>query len=212
MFKKVIGVVLLVGSALSFNAAAVDRSNPYDMVKEAGERTFARLHDEQALIQKDPNHLRVIMNEELLPYIDYKYAALKVLGRYFGQTPREKIPEYMQEFRDYLINTYATVLAQYDNQKVVFQPAQDVEDDSNVTVRALIQEPGRPDIKIAFKVRKNDKTEEWAAYDMVAEGTSLLSAKRSELEGILGKDGIDAVIKMLKEKNAESITLPEKKL
>ncbi len=197
---------------LSGPVFAVNKNNPYEMVKQAGERTFSRLQQEQAQIQKDPNHLRTIMVDELLPYVDYKYAALKVLGRYFSDVPRDKIPEYFQEFREYLINTYATALAQYDNQTVVFQPSQDVEDDSNVTVRALIQEPGRPDIKISFKVRKNNKTEEWLAYDMVAEGTSLLSAKRSELEGILRKDGIDAVIALLREKNAEPITLPKRKL
>ena len=43
-------------------------------------------------------------------------------------------------------------------------------------------------------MRKSKTTDEWKAYDMVAEGISLLSSKQSEFEGILRQDGIQAVI------------------
>ena len=85
-------------------------------------------------------------------------------------------------------------LSYYNGQEVVFQPSKDVDDDSTVTVRAVVKEPGRPDINIAFKLRKSNKTDEWKAYDMVAEGISLLSSKQSEFEGLLRQNGIQAVI------------------
>jgi phospholipid transport system substrate-binding protein len=134
------------------------------------------------------------MEEELLPYVDYNFAALKVLGKHFRTVPKEKIPEFIKVFRSYLITTYALALSYYNGQEVIFQPSKDVGDDSTVTVRAIVKEPGRPDINIAFKLRKSNKTDEWRAYDMVAEGISLLSSKQSEFESILRQDGIQAVI------------------
>ena len=38
-----------------------------------------------------------------------------------------------------------------------------------------MKEAGKPDIFLEFKLRKNNKTGEWKAFDMVAEGISLLS-------------------------------------
>lgn len=212
MLRKLVGTVLLViGLSVSTTAMAQDESNPYLMVKNAATKTFDRIKRERVAIEKNPDLLRAIMEQELLPHVDYKFSALKVLGKHFKSVPHDKIPEFIQVFRDYLVTTYAIAMSQYNDQVVEFEPAQDVEDDRMVTVRALVKEPGRPDIKIAFKVRKSSRTDEWKAFDMVAEGISLLSSKQSELEGIIRQDGIDAVIKMLKEKNSQSIVLPNKK-
>jgi phospholipid transport system substrate-binding protein len=46
-------------------------------------------------------------------------------------------------------------------------------------------------------LRKNQKTNEWKAYDMVAEGISLLSSKQSEFQSILRKDGLQKVIDLM---------------
>ncbi|HIP76007.1 MAG TPA: ABC transporter substrate-binding protein, partial [Psychromonas hadalis] len=44
---------------------------------------------------------------------------------------------------------------------------------------------------------------EWKVFDVIAEGVSMLSTKQSEIGGLIDKKGIDEVIKMLNEKNAE---------
>ena len=50
-----------------------------------------------------------------------------------------------------------------------------------------------------------------SAYDMVAEGISLLSSKQSEYESILRQDGIQKVIDIMKEKIAQPISLEQAK-
>jgi phospholipid transport system substrate-binding protein len=185
----VIGVSLLLSSG-----AQAEEINPYDMLEQVATKTFNRIKTEHSQIEANPELLRTVMEEELLPYVDYNFAALKVLGKHFRTVPKEKIPEFIKVFRSYLITTYALALSYYNGQEVIFQPSKDVGDDSTVTVRAIVKEPGRPDINIAFKLRKSNKTDEWRAYDMVAEGISLLSSKQSEFESILRQDGIQAVI------------------
>ncbi|WP_088330532.1 phospholipid-binding protein MlaC [Lacimicrobium sp. SS2-24] len=194
--------------SVSVAAQAQEPEDPYQLLSEVATKTFDRIKAERPQIEKNPEILRDIMKEELLPYVDYKFAALKVLGRHFKSVPQEKLPEYIQAFRGYLVTTYALAMAQYDNQTVEFEPGRDYEDEKMVTVRAVVKEPGKPDIKIAFQVRKNSRTEEWRAFDMVAEGISMLSSKQSEFESIIRQQGIDAVIELLKEKNAQPIRLP----
>jgi ABC-type transporter MlaC component len=52
-------------------------------------------------------------------------------------------------------------MSYYHDQTVEFEPSINFKNKTNVSVRALIRDKGKPDIKIAFKVRKNKRTGEW---------------------------------------------------
>ncbi|MCF2857481.1 ABC transporter substrate-binding protein [Pseudoalteromonas sp. SMS1] len=197
--------------AQSIKADTVDLSDPYKMVQQVADNTFKRVARDQAIITKDKEHLRLIVEQELLPYIDYKYAAYRVLGSYIQKVrtikdPKEKaqavknIKAFIDVFRDYLVATYAGVFTQYTDQKVEFEAPRALGSQSVATVKTKIVEAGKPDIKIDFKVRKN-KNGEWRAFDMMAEGISLLDAKQSELHGILRQQGIEHVITLLDKKS-----------
>lgn len=194
----------LVGMA---QAQEINEQNPYELVKGVASKTFDRIKANQEAVKADPEMLRTIMEEELVPHIDYKFAAFMVLGKHFKSVPQEKMGEYITVFRQYLITSYAVAMGYYDNQTVQFEPESSFSDKKSVTVRAVVQDPKRPEIKIAFKVRKDSKTNEWKAYDMVAEGISMLNSKRSEFESILRQDGIDAVIALMREKIGKPVEL-----
>ena len=55
------------------------------MVRKVSDNTFASISKDQPLIEKDKEYLRTIVEEELMPYIDYKYAALRVLGNHVSK-------------------------------------------------------------------------------------------------------------------------------
>lgn len=189
-------------------SAQVDSSDPYVLVHSVAAKTFDRIKNEQQSIKQDPEQLRLIMEEELLPYIDYRFSAFMVLGKHFKSVPKEHLDEYVQVFREYLITSYAIAMGYYDDQTVEFEPAGDSDDKKTVTVRAVVKDDNRPDIKIAFKVRKS-RSDDWKAYDMVAEGISLLSSKRSEFESILRQDGIEKVIEIMRGVIDQPIRLQE---
>ncbi|MDM7859446.1 ABC transporter substrate-binding protein [Alteromonas sp. ASW11-36] len=186
--------VLFCGSVL----AEVSSEDPYLMVTEVANRTFDRIKNEQAQIKANPEQLRLVMEEELIPYIDYRFAAFMVLGKHFKSVPEDRLGEYVQVFREYLITRYAVAMGYYDDQTVVFEPQGDSDGEKTVTVRAVIQDDDRPEIKIAFKVRKG-RSGDWRAYDMIAEGISMLSSTRSEFETMLRQDGIEKVISTMRD-------------
>nr|WP_220100083.1 ABC transporter substrate-binding protein [Alteromonas antoniana] len=204
----IVGVWLLTAFATA-TAQEVNEQNPYELVEDVAMKTFDRIKANQDAIKQDPEMLRTIMEEELVPHIDYQFAAFMVLGKHFKSVPRDKLSEYVSVFRQYLITTYAVAMGYYDNQEVIFEPEGEFDDKKSVTVRAVVQDPTRPEINIAFKVRKDSKTNEWKAYDMVAEGISMLNSKRSEFESILRQDGIDAVIAIMRDKIEKPVQLKQ---
>lgn len=213
MLKTFLVSIALVSLMLvqSVQAAEVKLTDPNKMVRQVADNTFARITQDQPLIVKDKEHLRVIVEEELMPYIDYKYAALRVLGSEVSKVRAitdkaekakaiEDIQRFIGAFREYLVATYAGVFTQYTNQQVEFAAEQPFKGKDVVVVKTKIVEAGKPDIKIDFKVRE-DRSGEWRAYDMIAEGISLLDAKQSELQGILRQQGIDHVSALLEQKS-----------
>ncbi|MAO28643.1 MAG: toluene tolerance protein [Alteromonas sp.] len=207
--KKLMAVagLLLMSLVGNVQAQEINDQNPYQLVKGVATKTFDRIKANQEQIKQDPEMLRTIMEEELVPHIDYKFAAFMVLGKHFKSVPKEKMGEYISVFRQNLITTYSVAMGYYDNQEVIFEPESNFEDHKSVTVRAVVQDPERPEIKIAFKVRKDSKTNEWKAYDMVAEGISMLNSKRSEFESILRQEGIDSVIALMRDKIGKPVEL-----
>ncbi|WP_394128597.1 phospholipid-binding protein MlaC [Vibrio hepatarius] len=198
MFKKL--VLTLCSLMLTFQVAAneVDKTQPYQMMKKVSEVAFARLKAEQEQIHQDPEYLKVIVDEELMPYINEKYAALKLLGPNLKGAKREDVATFIIAFRSYLISSYAQVLTQYTDQTIEFGPETKLNPKKSITgVKVDIVDAPRPNIKLEFKLRKDKKTGEWQVFDMIAEGISLLSSKQSEWNGKLRQEGILAVAKEL---------------
>lgn len=198
MFKKL--VLTLCSLLLTFQVTAneIDKTQPYQMMKQVSEVAFARLKAEQEKIHQDPEHLKVIVDEELMPYINEKYAALKLLGPNLKGAKREDVATFIVAFRSYLISSYAQVLTQYTDQTIEFGPESKLNPKKSITgVKVDIVDAPRPNIKLEFKLRKDKKTGEWQVFDMIAEGISLLSSKQSEWNGKLRQEGILAVAKEL---------------
>ncbi|MDO6499743.1 phospholipid-binding protein MlaC [Photobacterium sanguinicancri] len=201
---SVLGVVLTLTSAIA--APVVDKTDPYTMMAAVSTTMFDRLKAEQSTIAQNPEHLRVVVQQELLPYVNSRYAAYKVLGPQLKKTTKEQRNAFVDAFTDYLVASYAQVLTQYSDQNIQIEPAKAVPADrSIVSVRVDIIDKQRPPIRLDFKMRKNKKTNEWQGYDMVAEGVSMISTKQSEWSGQLRTEGVDAVTNTLKTLAAKPI-------
>ena len=194
-FKAALAVIFVCFSLNSFASEPVDSSDPYKLIKALADNTFASIKANKDKLN-DSNVSRGIIRTELLPYIDNKYASLKVINQNLKQTNEEQRARFVEAFTDYIIATYADALKKYTTQTVKVQEPEDIKDDF-VAVRVTVMEPGAPALEVVFKLRLNKKTGQWKIYDLVAEGISLLSAKQSELGGLIREKGIDAVSQQL---------------
>ncbi|EOU2463981.1 ABC transporter substrate-binding protein [Vibrio navarrensis] len=205
MLQRLFAVVALLLLSVNVSAQEIDKTDPYKMMKQVSQTTFQRLAADQEVIQKNPEHLKVVVEEELMPYINDKYAALKLLGPNLKGAKREDVGEFISAFRAYLVTSYAQVLTQYTDQKVEFGPEPPLDDTKRITsIKVDIIDSPRPNIKLEFKLRK-EKDGEWQAFDMVAEGISLLSSKQSEWNGKIRQEGVLAVAKELEQLAAQPI-------
>lgn len=127
MFKRLMMVALLVIAPLSA-ATAADQTNPYKLMDEAAQKTFDRLKNEQPQIRANPDYLRTIVDQELLPYVQVKYAGALVLGQYYKSATPAQRDAYFAAFREYLKQAYGQALAMYHGQTYQIAPEQPLGD------------------------------------------------------------------------------------
>jgi len=186
-------VVFLMAFSMTAFASEAIPSSPYVVLENVGNKLFSRIAANQQEIKKFPALMQDIVEEELMPSIDYRYASYRILGKHLKNTNKEQRAHFVSSMRNYLARTYATALMQYKNQEVIFEPEKSVEGKKIVSIRTQIVDLNKPTIDVVFKMRKNKKTGEWKAFDMAVEGISLLSSKKAELSKRIAKQGVDQV-------------------
>jgi len=207
MFKRLMMVALLALAPLA-NAQAVDQTNPYALMNAAADKTFTRLKSEQSQIRQNPNYLRIVVRDELLPYVQVKYAGALVLGTYYRQATPAQRDAYFKAFQDYLEQAYGQALAMYHNQTYQVAQEKPLGDATIIAIRVtIIDQGGRPPVRLDFQWRKNSQTGNWQAYDMIAEGVSMITTKQNEWASTLRQTGIEGLTKQLQAAAAQPITL-----
>lgn len=192
-FKLILSLFVFFGAIFQAQAA-IDTSNPYTMTNAVAEKAFNRFKAEQSKINSDPNYLKQMVEEELMPYIDYQYAALKILGPSLRGADKAEVQGFIKNFRGYLVTSAAQALTEYTDQTIRFGAEKPVAADSRIeTVRVEVLQSAKPPVAVDFKVVKNKKTGQWKVYDIIGEGVSLLSSKQSEWQGKIRQQGIASV-------------------
>lgn len=186
-------MIFLLSFSMTTLSSEISAPSPYVVLENIGSKLFNRIAANQQEINKFPSLMQDIVEEELMPSVDYHYASFLILGKHLRNTNEVQRDQFVNSMRNYLSRTYATALMQYKNQQVIFEPEKSVEDKKIVGIKMQIVELNKPTIDVIFKMRKNKQTGEWKAFDMIVEGISLLSSKEAELSNRIAKQGIEQV-------------------
>ena len=96
----------------------------------------------------------MVVEQELMPYINTKYALAKVLGKHYRKLSKAQKTKFRAVFYDYLVVNYANIFTLYDQQQVTYGKAKSFAKKKTVSVKVKIIDSNRPPIAISFKLRK----------------------------------------------------------
>lgn len=204
--KVMMTAVMAVTTLVSTNVFA--ETSPYVLMQQTADKLFGDIRANQAKIKSNPETLRTIVRNDLMPHIHVKYAGQLVLGKSLSQASEAQREKFFNAFGRFIEQSYAQVLTQYQDQKVQIESEKSVAGKSIVSIRVNVLQNGNAQpIKLDFKWRKNSKTGEWQAYDMAAEGVSMVATKQNEWSGVLRQQGIDALTSQVEQSARQPITL-----
>ncbi|MDD0823940.1 phospholipid-binding protein MlaC [Mannheimia sp. AT1] len=205
--KKIIVTGFVAVSAL-FSTNAFAETSPYVLMQQTADKLFGNIKANQSKIKANPEYLRTIVRSDLMPHVHVKYAGQLVLGKNLSSATDAQKEAFFTAFAQFVEQSYAQVLTQYQDQKVQIESPKSVDGKSIVSIRVNVLSSGAAQpIKLDFKWRKNSRTGEWQAYDMAAEGVSMVATKQNEWAGVIRQKGIDALTAQVDQSAKQPITL-----
>jgi phospholipid transport system substrate-binding protein len=194
--KKLIASLILM-LALPVMAA----SGPEQLVRQTSESVIAEIRANRDTYQSDPKKVYKLVDELVLPHFDFAAMTDLALGKYKDEVSATQRPAIVAEFRQLLVRTYSSALFEYTDQEMIYLPMEGSEADGMVIVRTEIEQAGGFPIPINYELRLGD--EGWKVFDVSVDEVSLVTNYRSSFARAIKKDGIDGLIRTLRERNQE---------
>lgn len=206
MLRKLIMIVSLFFVPVVM-AAQADLQDPYQKTKIAADKIFTAMNEQSNQIKSNPDILKKIVKNDLLPFVHVKYAAALSLGDNYKDISKLDRDTYFVVFGKYLVQSFAQALSMYNGQTYEVESSKDITGKNIVSVRVSLinADKSQQPIRLDFQWRKNTATGEWQAFDMIAEGVSMLTTKQSEWSTIVRTRGIDTLIAQLQKQADQKI-------
>jgi phospholipid transport system substrate-binding protein len=146
----------------------------------------------------DLRKLIVLVDEKVMPNINFRRMTASAVGRYWRQATPEQQLQLQQEFKMLLIRTYAGALMQVEDQTVQLKPMRSDPGEEEAVVRTEVLGKGAP-VELDYRLEKS--TGAWKIYDVNVLGLWLVDNYRTSFAHEIGASGIEGLIAKLAAKN-----------
>ena len=199
LIQSVMSVGLL--SVASMPALALDATgDPERWILDLSNEMLSTIRSDAKLMQGDPERVRQFVNDKVMPVVDFLRMTRMCVGPQWRKATPEQREELQHQFREQLTRVYSGALATIKDQKVELAPNRVKPALGEAIVRTLMTAPGKPDMRINYRLKKVDGS--WRIIDVDVEGIWLVTNYRQQFASVINSSGIEGLIKTLKAKNA----------
>lgn len=171
-------------------------SNPHKFIDSQAQLMVSIITDNQALFLQNPQQFKDKINEVFEPMVDFRRVGASVMGKkyYLASTKSQRL-SFIQSFKTSLLDTYASTLAQWGDQKIVtvFPDINEYKKVEDVQQNLITSSNTYP---ITYKVRQ-DKNGNWLIINIIVNGVNLGLTFRNQFQALAIEhdENIDEIIK-----------------
>jgi phospholipid transport system substrate-binding protein len=177
------------------------QESPEALIERVGTEIIARIRDDKALREGDMQRVSALVDELVMPYVDFERMTRLAAGRWWREATPEQRERLMTEFRAMLLRTYSGALEQIGDQQIRMKPRRGQADATDLIVRSEILQPGREPIQLDYRMRKSDAG--WQIYDLNVLGVWIVETYRNQFNQEASRGGVEGLIKSLGDRNRE---------
>lgn len=200
--RRALGALTAICMLFGGVALAADPApgTPDAMVLGVSNRVLDTIKADKALRTGDMNHLQSLVNEQIVPHVDFDRMTRLTVGKPWRTASAAQRTALMDQFRLLLMRTYAGALKRVSDEKVRLKPSRNagVQGDDVIVRTEIVATQGDP-IQIDYRVEKLDA--DWKIFDMNILGVWLVENYKNEFRDTLNQSGVDGLIQTLTEKN-----------
>jgi phospholipid transport system substrate-binding protein len=175
---------------------------PDVLVKSISEEVITIIKQDKEIQAGNPKKIADLVETKILPHFDFVRMTRIAMARNWRLASPEQQKELTREFRTLLVRTYSTALTSYRDQAIEFKPLRARPEDTEVTVRSEVRQPGAQPVSIDYEMEKTPDS--WKVYDVTIGGVSLVTTYRETFAAEVREHGVDGLIKALASKNGQS--------
>lgn len=201
--KKIISRLFILMFSVLWMQAVFAEDAPTAMLRSMADRMISQLKSHQATLKSHPSIVFSFAREIVVPNADLDAMAMRVLPArtWTAATPQQRA-QFKKEFTTTLIRTYASALAEYNDETVKFFPVRGGVSGGAVKVDSQIIRNDGPAIAMSYSVIQAGG--KWKLIDITVEGVSMLQSFRSQFADKLDREDMVALIKDLAQHNTEN--------
>ena len=161
-----------------------DSSNPYNFIDSNAQKMVFVLTKNSELFETDRETYEQKIKDIFEPMIDFRRVAASVMGKkYYLLATKEQRAQFVEIFKDSLLDTYAETLAQWGDSTIStqFQDDFSYKELKTVEVKQTL-DTGSSKYPISYKLRK-DK-EGWKIINIIINGVNLGLTFRNQFQAL----------------------------
>jgi phospholipid transport system substrate-binding protein len=162
------------------------------IIKETTTHILQTLDSRREEFTADPQLLRDVVRDDLLPLIDLDYSARLILGKAGRGVSPEQLGAFSEAMSSVLINRYADGLIEFrsDEQlEVLPMKGKNTDKLTRVRTRIKLENGGFAPVDYSFRMTEQG----WKAFDVMVEGISYVITFRNQISPRVEAEGIDKV-------------------
>ena len=199
--------VLLLTLVLGFDGQALADDTPPDVLaRTTSQEVLAIVKQDKEMQNGNQNKVYQLVEAKILPNFDFNRMTQLAVGKHWPRATAKQKQSLVTEFRNLLVRTYSRSLTEFSNQTIEFKPMTIKPEDTDVTVRSEIRQPGGQPIPIDYSMYKTAFG--WKVYDVTIDSVSLVTNYRASFSNTIRQSGIDGLIKTLAAQSSRGTDKP----
>jgi phospholipid transport system substrate-binding protein len=185
------------------SAAPATAGAPDELVRKLSTDVLESIKKDKALQGGDFNKLQQLVDEKILPYVNFEKMTQLAVGRGWRQATPEQRQALTREFRTLLVRTYSGAMSQVRDHQIKMLPFRPSSPD-DVIVRTQVVAPRGDPIQLDYRLEKADGG--WKIYDVNVLGVWLVENYKNSFASEINQGGVDGLIKSLVQRNKQGDT------
>lgn len=186
----------------ALQASTIDERDPLTIINETTSHILGDLDANRATYTEQPELLRNVVRNDLLPLLDLNYSARLILGKSGRGISDEQLAAFADAMSSVLVNRYSDGLLQFKaDEQVEVLPMKGKNTEKLTRVRTRVKLPSGAYTPVDYAFRKTDLG--WKAFDVTVEGISYVLTFRNQIGPRVEADGIDKVTEDIRSGNVQ---------
>ncbi len=171
-------------------------SNPHKLIDSQAQEMVSIITNNQDLFMENPELFKAKISMIFEPMVDFRRVGASVMGKkYYLASSKSQRLMFIDAFKNSLLDTYTSTLAQWGDQKIetVFPDIFEFKKTEDVQQNLITSSNIYP---ITYKVRKN-KNGDWLIINIIVNGVNLGLTFRNQFQALAKEhnENIDEIIK-----------------